>query len=75
MSSIYKVGVLTISDRCSQGQAEDKSGPKLIQTVKEKLCDSNSQWVVVQQKIIPDESNCAVTLFILPCVYTTWAYC
>ena len=53
----YKVGVITISDRCSQGKAEDKSGPKLVQTVKEKLCDSNSQWVVVQQTIIPDEKD------------------
>ena len=57
MASHYSVGVLTISDRCSKGQTEDKSGPKLIQTVKEKLCDSESFWNVTHQAIIPDEKD------------------
>ena len=50
MASFYKVGVLTISDRCSQGQAEDKSGPKLVEIVTKEL-----GWVVTQQSIVPDE--------------------
>ena len=55
--SHYNVGVLTISDRCSKGQTEDKSGPKLIQSVKEKLCDNDSVWNVTHQGIIPDEKD------------------
>ena len=47
---MYKVGVLTISDRCSQGQAIDKSGPKLVEIVSKDL-----GWVVTQQSIVPDE--------------------
>ena len=50
MASFYKVGVLTISDRCSQGQAEDKSGPKLVEIVTKEL-----GWVVTQQSIVPDD--------------------
>ena len=50
MSFLYKVGVLTVSDRCSQGQATDKSGPKLVEIVTQKL-----GWVVTQQSIVPDE--------------------
>ena len=36
MAFLYRVGVLTISDRCSQGQAVDKSGPKLVEIVIER---------------------------------------
>ena len=32
-TSSYSVGILTISDRCSRGEAEDKSGPKLVSKV------------------------------------------
>ena len=32
-TSSYSVGILTISDRCSRGEAEDKSGPKLVSIV------------------------------------------
>ena len=52
--SFYKVGVLTISDRCSQGQAEDKSGPALVEAVKSKLGEA---WVVTHQAIVPDEKD------------------
>ena len=37
MRQSYFVGVATISDRCSQGLAEDKSGPKLVDFVQEEL--------------------------------------
>ena len=50
MAFLYRVGVLTISDRCSQGQAVDKSGPKLVEIV-----TNNLGWVVTQQSIVPDE--------------------
>ena len=49
----YRVGVLTISDRCSQGKAEDKSGPKLVHTIKE----LGEIWNVTHQAIVPDEKD------------------
>ena len=42
MDDIVSVGVLTISDRCSQGLAEDTSGPGLVVSVKS-LLSSNFQ--------------------------------
>ena len=50
----YLVGVATISDRCSAGHAEDKSGPKLVDFIREAL---GSEWVVTQRSIIPDEQD------------------
>lgn len=53
MSAAVKVGILTVSDRCSRGEAEDKSGPNLQRLVRssklnvdEVLCDC-----------VPDEPN------------------
>ena len=46
----YVVGVLTVSDRCSAGQQEDKSGEALENMVKEKFTES-----VVHRKLVPDE--------------------
>lgn len=46
---IYTVAVLTISDKCSKGQREDKSG-KIIQELVPKLPGK-----VVKYEIIPDE--------------------
>lgn len=53
MSAEVKVGILTVSDRCSRGEAEDKSGPNLQKLVRssklnvdEVLCDC-----------VPDEPN------------------
>lgn len=53
MSAVVKVGILTVSDRCSRGEAEDKSGPNLQRLVRssklnvdEVLCDC-----------VPDEPN------------------
>lgn len=41
-------GVLTVSDSCFEGQAEDKSGPHLISLLKSK------NYVVVEQSIVAD---------------------
>lgn len=49
--TIYKVAVLTISDKCSQGQREDKSG-KIVQELIKGLPAE-----VVKYEIIPDESD------------------
>lgn len=46
---MYKVVVLTISDKCSKGQREDKSG-KIVQELIQKLPAE-----VVKYEIIPDE--------------------
>lgn len=46
---MYKVIVLTISDKCSQGQREDKSG-KIVQELAKQLPGE-----IVRYEIIPDE--------------------
>ena len=48
---MYKVAVLTISDKCSKGQREDTSG-KIVQELIKKLPAK-----VVQYEIIPDEKE------------------
>ena len=54
MSSTVKVGVLTVSDRCSRGQAEDKSGPNL-----QKILRSSSALKVneILSDCVPDEAT------------------
>lgn len=46
---MYRVAVLTISDKCSQGQREDKSG-KIVQELIKQLPAE-----IVKYEIIPDE--------------------
>lgn len=46
---MYKVAVLTISDKCSQGKREDKSG-KIVQEIIKQLPAE-----IVKYEIIPDE--------------------
>ena len=53
MASVVKVGILTVSDRCSRGEAEDKSGPNLQKLVK----SSNLNVREVQCDCVPDERN------------------
>jgi molybdopterin adenylyltransferase len=48
---IYKVAVLTISDKCSKGQREDKSG-KIVQDI-----IKNLPIEIVKYEIIPDEPD------------------
>lgn len=50
-SIIYKVAVLTISDKCSKGEREDESG-KIIQEIVKNLPGE-----IVKYEIIPDESE------------------
>ena len=46
----FTVGILTVSDRCSRGEEQDRSGPFIAQWVSE-------HWAaqVVKQGIVPDE--------------------
>lgn len=48
---MYKVAVLTISDKCSKGEREDKSGRIVQELVK------NLPGEVVKYEIIPDERD------------------
>ncbi|NQT46266.1 MAG: MogA/MoaB family molybdenum cofactor biosynthesis protein [Candidatus Omnitrophica bacterium] len=48
---MYKVAVLTISDKCSTGDREDTSG-KIIQDF-----TKDSPWKVVKYEVIPDEPD------------------
>ena len=47
----YKVAVLTISDKCSRGEREDKSGAAVQELLKQ------VPWEVVKYEIIPDEPD------------------
>ena len=46
----FTVGIMTVSDRCSRGEEQDRSGPFIAQWVRE-------HWRarVVRQDIVPDE--------------------
>jgi molybdenum cofactor synthesis domain-containing protein len=44
-----KAGLLTVSDRCSAGQAQDRSGPAL-----ERLIEAHG-WAVAARDVVPDE--------------------
>jgi molybdenum cofactor synthesis domain-containing protein len=49
---MVQIGILTISDRASQGVYEDTSGPLIT-----KIIDDRTGWSVVDQKIVSDEIN------------------
>ena len=51
METTYTVGVLTVSDRVSQGVSEDKSGPALKELIESGLKGAK----VVEQSVVPDE--------------------
>ncbi len=42
-------GILTVSDRSSRGERSDKSGPALVELVKER------NWQVIRRDVIPDD--------------------
>jgi len=49
--NMIKVGILTISDKGSQGRREDKSGPVIRDVV------SHIESVIVKYDIVPDEAD------------------
>ena len=51
-STPVSVCVLTVSDSCSQGKAEDSSGPLLAELVSQ---DTKLDGVVTERKCVPDE--------------------
>lgn len=52
MNSPIRVGVLTVSDRCSRGEAEDTSGPALGE-----LCRQRLGAEVVAANCVPDDPD------------------
>lgn len=54
MAETIRVGVLTISDRCSRGEQEDLSGPAIINDL------PTDQYVVSLQAVVPDEKKVIV---------------
>ncbi len=53
---IYKIQVITLSDRASRGVYEDKSGPEVVRLVSEFF--DNLKWqFTVESTIIPDEEE------------------
>lgn len=47
---MYRVGILTVSDRSYLGQREDRSGPVIRSLVEERL-----GWTVELEAVVPDE--------------------
>ena len=47
---MFTLGILTISDRGSTGEYEDRSGPLIAQTIEER-----TPWHISQQAVIPDD--------------------
>lgn len=54
-----KIGILTISDRGSRGEYEDRSGPLIVS-----ILQSRTPWQVTHQTIIPDEIETIVDTLI-----------
>lgn len=52
----YKSIVITLSDRASRGEYEDKSGPKIIELLESYLKKINVRYSI-DHKIIPDDKN------------------
>jgi len=50
--SLFQAVVLTISDRCSRGEAEDIAGPSVVTLLGESGC-----FHIYREKIIPDERD------------------
>jgi molybdopterin adenylyltransferase len=48
---MQRAAVLTISDRCSRGEAEDRSGPAVIERL------SVGGWTVPIHEVLPDEAG------------------
>jgi molybdenum cofactor synthesis domain-containing protein len=50
---VYKIHVITLSDRAYKGEYEDRSGPRIIELVKRFFDEKNNQYDI-EHTIIPD---------------------
>ena len=48
---MIRVGILTVSDRCAKGLAEDRGGPRLVEAVK------SLGWSHADSRIVADEQK------------------
>lgn len=53
MSQAIPIGILTVSDRASRGEYEDRGGPAIVATLGEYL---SSEWIAVGA-VVPDERD------------------
>ncbi len=53
---IFKVKVITLSDRASSGEYEDRSGPRVVQLIEE-FFEANKWKLEVERVVIPDEAD------------------
>ncbi len=51
MADLIRVGVLTVSDRCSRGEQEDRSGPAIAEAL------PPEEFVIALQAVVPDEKR------------------
>jgi molybdopterin adenylyltransferase len=49
-----RIGILTVSDRASRGEYEDRGGPAIREWLDRVLC---SEWAACAE-IVPDETDC-----------------
>lgn len=59
MSGPVRAGVLTVSDRCSRGEAKDESGPALAAMLRERLGAE-----IAAASCVPDEVERIATVFV-----------
>lgn len=50
---VFKIGIVTISDRAFKGEYEDKSGPAMMAWIKKAV---RSEWIA-RESVIPDEQD------------------
>jgi molybdopterin adenylyltransferase len=53
---VLKIGIITVSDRASSGEYEDRSGPLLKQLLHDHF-DKTGRQIQVQTTIVPDEAS------------------
>lgn len=76
---VLRVGVLTVSDRCSAGEADDKSGPAIVSYLQERAAAFKfAKSLEFERLTIPDEQSRIAEILIdwadtkqLPLVLTT----
>ena len=59
MSTVARIGIVTVSDRASRGEYEDRGGPAIHQYLSEVL---TSDWAPVARVISDDQSTIEETL-------------
>lgn len=61
---LFRALIITLSDRASRGEYEDKSGPLLAKSFAE-FCDSNSWNCKIESHVIPDDSELLRNLLLM----------